>query len=229
MRTVLSDFRKSLARVRDIADDVDRNIATIMSDASVRNRYETIQCSAPVILSGFFESFLKQMAEKCIAEVCGLGRPFSTLPARIRQSHYELGGAVLAQRMKDDRGRRPSRILATVDNIAARLASVTANPYDIVWEAFGDTRANPNTETVVHYLKRFGINRPWTKVAAKTGLSAGVLQTSLDSFLLLRHECAHTGTASTVPTPSEIRAYADLLEKIAVALVDVLEEHVAAL
>jgi hypothetical protein len=56
-----------------------------------------------------------------------------------------------------------------------------------------------------------------------------VLRIALDSFLSLRHECAHTGTASTVPTASEIRDFCDLLESIASGIVKVLEDHVAAI
>jgi hypothetical protein len=229
MRTVLAEFSASLARVRDIADDNDNNVATIMSSPAVRARYETGRCAATVILSGFLESFLRQLADKCIDAVCSLRMPFSSLPAKIRHSHYEFGGEVLSRRAQDDRASRPSRIQATVDDIAARLASVTATPYDLVWEGFAETYANPNSETISQYLKKFGIDKPWEKIAAEAGSSATSLQTALDSFLALRHECAHTGTASTVPTASELRGFCDLLGTITSALVKVLEDHVGSL
>jgi|SRR5581483_1605971 len=229
MGTALSDLTSSLARVRDIADENDRNIATILSDAGARNRYETIRCASTVILSGFFESFLKQAADESIASLCALNRPFSSLPDKIKCSHYEIGGQILSRRAQDDRSKRASRIQATTENIALRLASVASTPYDLLWEAFAETYANPNSETVSQYLKRFGITKPWEKVASRTGTSAGALQTQLDSFLLVRHECAHTGTARSVPTPSEIREYCDLLERIANAILEVLDDHVSSL
>ena len=227
MQTALADFRRSLGRVRDIANDNDRNVAATLSDRALRDRYETIRCSATVILSGFFESFLKQLADKCIGAICATNRPFSSLPDRIRYSHYEFGGAVLSRRAQDDRAKRLSRIQATVENISSRLASVAAAPYDLVWEAFAETYANPNSEAMAQYLRRFGIEKAWEKIAAVAGSSATNLQTTLDTFLLLRHECAHTGTASTVPTPSEIRGFCDLLETIAASTVKVLEDHLS--
>lgn len=229
MRTVLLDFKNSLARVRDIADDVDKNISSVLSDPLARNRYETARCAATVILSGFFESFLKQLAEKCVSAICNLNRPFASLPDRLRYSHYEFGGTVLTRRTQDERSNRSSRIQASADDISFRLASVATMPYDLVWEAFAETQANPSSETVGKYLKRFGIGAPWQKIASIAGTSAGVLKTELDSFVSLRHECAHTGTATTVSTPSEIRGFCDLLERLADAIVRVLEDYLATL
>jgi hypothetical protein len=182
-----------------------------------------------VILSGFLESFLKQLADSCIGAICALNRPFSSLPDKIRYSHYEFGGAVLSQRAKDDRANRPSRVQATVDDIASRLDSVSGTPYDLVWEAFAETHANPNSETIKIYLKRFGVEKPWEKITNEVGPRPLGLQGELDSFLLLRHECAHTGTASIVPTPSEIRGFCDMLGLIGDAIVKVLGSHLASL
>jgi hypothetical protein len=231
MRTALADFRSSLERVRDIADDNDKNVSAILSDSALRNRCESVRCAATVILSGFLESFLKQLADKCIGAVSALNKPFASLPEKIQHSHYEFGGAALSRRAQDDRARRPSRIQATAHNIASRLASVASVPYDVVWEAFAETHSNPNSETIAHYLKRFGVDRPWDRLAQKQKVTTSplALQTRLDSFVLLRHECAHTGTANTVPTPSELREFCDLLDAIADAIVSVLEDHVASL
>jgi hypothetical protein len=144
----------------------------------------------------------------------------------MRSSHYEFGGAILSKRAKDDRANRASRILASTSDIAFRLSSVTATPYSLVWEAFAETRANPNSEAVGEFLKRFGVDKPWEKISLKAGSSTLTLKTRLDNFLLLRHECAHSGMSTTIPTPSEIRDICILLDKIAGAIVDVLEDHV---
>ena len=68
--------------------------------------------------------------------------------------------------------------------------------------------------SIREFLGRFDIDGGWSKLAQKTGLSERMLETSLSSFMLIRNECAHTGTATKIPTPSDIRAYCDLIEKI---------------
>ena len=165
MRTALAAFRSSVGRVRNISDENDRSIPAILSDPALRDRYETIRCASTVILSGFLESFLKELADKFVTSICALNRPFPSLPERIRHSHYEFGGAVLSRRAQYARARRSSVIKATPEDIAARLASVTSTPYDLVWEAFADTYANPNSEVIANYLRRFGVGKSWEGVS----------------------------------------------------------------
>ena len=151
MRTTLAKFRSSLDRIRDIADDIDASAFPALADPAIRARHETIQCAVTVALSGFFESFLRQVAEKFIDQLNGVNKPFALLPQRLRHTHFEQGGAVLSRRTQDDRANRTSRISATSDDIARRLASVVVGtPYQIVWEGFADTQANPGPEAVLH-------------------------------------------------------------------------------
>ena len=49
----------------------------------------------------------------------------------------------------------------------------------------------------------------------------------LQSFMLLRHECAHAGMAVTIPLPSDIRQFCDMLDLIGSAIVQVLEDYLA--
>ncbi len=105
----------------------------------------------------------------------------------------------------------------------------------MVWEAFADTGANPGPTIVASFLKRFGVTQPWVKIERKiagvtllgTGVSRSTLITQLDSLLAVRNECAHTGTPAIIPSPSEIRAYCDLLQVLGTAIVGVLEDHLA--
>lgn len=228
MRTTLAKFSSSLNRIRDIADDIDANAFPALADPAIRGRHETVQCAATVALSGFFESFLRQIAEKFIDQLNGVNRPFILLPQRLRHTHFERGGAALSRRTQDDRANRTSRISATSDDIAMRLASVVlGTPYQVVWEGFADTQSNPGPEAVSEFLKRFGIRDPWNEIASKTTRSAGTLKLELQSFMSLRHECAHSGIAITIPLPSDIRQFCDMLDLIGSAIVQVLEDYLA--
>ncbi len=64
MSNSLISFKESLTRIRDIINDVNANAAKVLKDAAVRARYETIRCATMVILSGFFESFLRTAADE---------------------------------------------------------------------------------------------------------------------------------------------------------------------
>jgi hypothetical protein len=228
MRTALAGFNSSVSRIRDIADELDNDLPNALADSFVLERHETTRCAATVILSGYWETFLKELAEEFISETCNLNRPFSSLPEKMRHTHYELGGAVLSRRAQDERAGRNSRILASSGDIATRLASVGAIPYDLVWEAFADTFSNPDDETVKDYLKRFGISRAWDEIGNRVPF-ATILRTQLKSFVALRHECAHTGSASTIPTTVEIREFCDMLATLAEGIVRVLENHLRTL
>src|SRR5258708_15670861 len=96
-------------------------------------------------------------------------------------------------------------------------------PYELVSEAFGDTRANPSAKIVREFLGRFGIESPGERLVNSSGLSESGLETTFGSFIALRNECAHTGTAGNVPTGGEIADYCDFLDKVATAIVNILD------
>ena len=228
MRSALASFNSSISRIRDIADELDNDLPNALADSFVLERHETTRCAATVILSGYWETFLKELAEEFISEACKLNKPFGSLPEKMRHTHYERGGVILSRRAQDERAGRNSRILASSSDIANRLASVSSVPYDLVWEAFADTFANPDDETVNDYLKRFGISKAWDEIGNRVHY-ATVLRTQLKSFVALRHECAHTGSATTIPTTVEIREFCDMLATLAEGIVRVLENHLQSL
>jgi hypothetical protein len=226
MYTALKNLKLSFQRVRDIADDVDRHASEALSDAALRARHETIQCALAVIVSGFLESFLKETAEELITIISSRGIPFQDLPERMRLTHFSEGGAVLKRQANEERRAKAVRMTESED-VVKRLASVLDPSYELLWEAFADTRSNPDPQTVSEFLGRFAVEDCWKKLAVSTGLTENTLQVSLKSFLKVRHECAHTGTASAIPTPGDIRGYCDLLERLASGIVQVLEDRLA--
>jgi len=223
MSKSLDSFKESLSRIRDIIDDINSNAPQALRDQSARARYETVRCAMLVMLSGFFESFIRNVADEFVTELCLRKVPFDRLPEKIRATHFMGGADVLLQRARKEKSANPMSESALT---AQKLASVTSTmPYELVSEAFGDTKANPSAGVVREFLGRFGVENPGQLLASTSGLSQSSVETTFSSFIALRNECAHTGTAGNVPTGSEIVDYCDFLDRIAVAIITLLEGH----
>jgi hypothetical protein len=226
MRTALANLRTSLQRIRDITLDIDANALRALQNRSTLEMHETIQCATTVIVSGFFESFLKDVAEAFISVVTAKGIPFLKLPPKIQKTHFEDGGAMVARKARN-RG-ETAWIMCTTHDLARRLGSVvTSVTYEIVWEAFADTKANPGPENIRCFMQRFGIAKVWPKLASKAKVSESLLITNLESYIRVRNECAHSGSALNIPTPNDVRDYCDQIDRLANAIVEVLEDHCA--
>ncbi|WP_126935446.1 HEPN domain-containing protein [Corallococcus sp. AB018] len=223
----LQSLRDSLDLVRDIANDIDANALAALASAAVRARHDTIQCASVVLLSGYFESFLKQLAEETVVTICSLGAPFSTLDKRIREAHFEHGGRVLQEVSKAARSSRPHDwVKASSADIARRLHSVSSpSGYEIVWEAFADTKANPGVDVVRDFLLRFGVQDGWDKIATHCKVTKSWAETALTNLIAIRNECAHTGRVSVIPSPSELRQFCDYLENLAEAIAALIQAH----
>jgi RiboL-PSP-HEPN len=189
-----------------------------------------MQCAATVILSGYFESFLGDIAEAFVTELCSKAIPFNSLPLRIRATHFGNGAEFLAKMSRREAAliKRDPSLHRLIDSeaIVQRMASVVSGTaYELIWEAFAEARTNPGPDTLREFLARFDIKESWKSLAAKTGLSETTIDASLTSFRAIRNECAHTGTATEIPAPSDIRGYCDLLQKVASGIAGILEGH----
>ena len=219
MRNALAGLRASADRIRKITFDIDANIALALQDRDVLQRHQTTQCALTVILSGYLESFLKEVAEAFVSEINTLKIPFSALPDRMQRAHFEVGGQILTNRMRN----RLEWVSSSPNEIARRLGSVSSFPYELVWEAFADTKQNPGPDTIEDYLFRFGLKKPWFSVTSKvvvrkSSWSKNTITTRLRSFIQVRNECAHSGQASIIPTPNDVREYCELIEEIGPAI-----------
>lgn len=223
MRTALAAFHSSLAKIEDITIDLDASVSAALASRAVMARHETIQCACTAILSGFFETFIRETAEGFITQVDGLRIPFMALPAPIQYTHHEKGGTVLQAKRKN----KPKYgwVTAPALDIQRRLASVSAVPYELVWEAFADTQANPGVDVIKDILNSFALNPPFSRIATHTTLSETMLKLNLDSFLAVRNQCVHTGTASTIPTPADIRGHCTFFKDISTGIAHALEQH----
>lgn len=229
MQNALPNLKTSLDKVRAIADDIDARALDALKDPTNQARHETTLCAATVILSGFLESFLREVAEEMIAEMCDRAVPFEQLPPKVRVTHYWEGSLHIREMARQERSADPL-VLAKAEDAARRLASVGSGqmPYEILWEAFAQTQANPGPGELSDYLKRFHIEKPLPTLAAAMNVSENNLTINLRSFIEIRNECAHTGSAKNIPTTSAVRDYCQLLEDLATGIIAVFENVLAA-
>jgi hypothetical protein len=225
MQKALPNLKASLDTVRAITTDIDSHVQDALRDPAIQARHETTLCAATVILSGFLESFLRDVAEEVISDICSRGVPFDSLPSKIRVAHYS-DGALYLQKMARQEKKEDPVVLAEAADVARRLASVGAAqlPYEILWEAFADTQANPGPEQVSSFLKRFHIDKPLPTLADAMGILENNLLLRLASFMSIRNECAHTGSARNAPTTSDVLGYCNLIEEIGKGIVAVFQD-----
>jgi hypothetical protein len=223
MQQALADFQTSLNRVRNLANDASANTSAALLDPALRERHETALSAVVVTLSGFFESFLRQTAEEYADHINKQNCPFTQLRPPIRHAHFQGGGQLLTAIGGKKRSTRHNWTTADAFDVVQRLSSVQSGMgYELVWEAFAETKGNPGPDVVRDFLERFGVDKPMDTLSQNVGQTISPL---LSSFIDVRNECAHTGQPNKIPLPSDVLGYCDLLEKIAKGIVDTLAAH----
>src|SRR5271165_66150 len=114
MRSALQRLKSAIARVRDIAADIAATTPQALKDPALLQRHNTIQCACPVVLSGYFETFLKDLAEAFIAGLHARGTPFLNLPNKIQMHHFEKGASLIVAKIQN----RAKWITATHEDMA---------------------------------------------------------------------------------------------------------------
>jgi len=101
-------------------------------------------------------------------------------------------------------------------DVVRRLASagVPQPPYELLWEAFADTKANPGPDTIGDFLRNFGVQKPLPTLATAMNVQREYLVIRLRSFMEIRNECAHTGSSSKVPPQATFRTTAILSSRL---------------
>jgi hypothetical protein len=223
IQNALDNLKASLTRVRDIAADIDAHAQCALADKAVQARHDTTLYAAAVILSGFLESFLREVAEEMITEICSRAIPFHSLPSKIRATHYWEGGEHLRDVARKERKEQPLLLTKAAD-VARRLASVasTQGPYEILWEAFADTQANPGSKEIGEFLSRFDVEKPIPTLAAAMNWTENTVVLRLESFIRVRNECAHTGATSIKLTTTDLTGYCDLIDEVGGGVVSTL-------
>jgi hypothetical protein len=228
----LADFGTSLNRIRTLANSIVSDTASALADAAVRELHETQQCGAVVLLTGYFEAFLKDLVRRYIEDLSTSGVAFLKLPENIRDKHFQGGGEELSKVVVQSSRRRPVGN-ATAEDLVTRLHSAfdSTDSYQIVWEGFADTQANPGPSVVNDIAKGLGLQDFWRQVSKHSGdptrWSDSALKTKLGDLIAKRNACAHTGTVSPIPTASDILDFADMLQAIGTGFVASLEVELA--
>jgi hypothetical protein len=234
MRHALADFDLSLQRVRALADHISANTGAALAEPALREIHETQQCGALVLLTGYFEAFIKNLVQRFVEGLSRSGLEFGELPEAIRHQHFEGGGIVLTKASQAARkGRSTPFGNATREDIVARLHSPSAaGPYQILWEAFADTQANPAPHVVKEIAENLDVRNFWPVVAQKASNSSRAWSVSsltemLNDLIAKRNECAHTGKVFPVPTAGEIIDFSEMLAAIGTGFVAALEDRLA--
>lgn len=234
MRQALADFGTSLNRIRALANSIVAATGAALSNPAIRELHETQQCGSVVLLTGYFEAFLKDLVRRYIEDLSASGVAFTGLPENMRNRHFEGGGKILSRAVEFARKGKPAPFgNATPQDIVARLHSASAGgSYQIVWEAFADTQANPGPDVVKEIAKGLGLNNFWPTVSTHSGNPArwsdSALTSQLIDLIAKRNACAHTGTVSPIPTAADILNFADMLEALGTGFVTALEAELAA-
>lgn len=227
MRQAQNNFVDSLRKIRNLVTHIAANTTSAMGNPLVLEMSETQQCATVVLLTGCFETFLKDVIRSFIAGLSSSSSDFTDLHASIRSTHFTSGGKVLTEVSKSSGSARFSGV--SKEDVVRRLYSpchsTRAKTYVILWEAFADTKANPNTDVVKQIGKSLGLDNVWTKIAinSKTSHSDSTLISTLDDLVRVRNACAHTGSVTPIPGTGKLLDYVDCLSWIAEGFVSTLE------
>lgn len=219
----VNSLRPRLDVVREIVDGHDRLAPCVLRDRQLARHLEIIRSSFTVLLSGYLEDFLKEVARLAVRELGQRRIRFQDLPDRVRRAHFRHGAEVLNSRAKESPS--PTWTQATPYDLATRLASATGPNCVLVWEAFADTGANPRFGVVKAFLKRFGVDELDQTLGQQLRRPVAATKLLLDELVDLRNECAHTGGLDNVPSPSKVRDQCDIVEEVAVAVTQILRNR----
>lgn len=165
-----------------------------------------ISCATVVLISGYFESFLKDIVSEYIAKLNALNKPLASIPYEMRMKNFTGGSEALTLAAKLDKKQKST---SKSDDLVRRLASIS-NPtsYELVWEAFADTKSNPGPDIVKNILKGVDAEHSWEEIN-KLVTKHGDLNLFLTAFIEIRNACAHTGRHSNPPTGQMLAEYVE--------------------
>lgn len=221
----LTEYISSVGHIREVCNWLSTPPALTVQALPV-NR--SMCCGCVLLLSGYFESFLKDSIETFINKLNSLRLPIASIPREMVYQHFEGGAEHVRTYSKKDKSENVDLSLIHVKDFLSRLSSITSedDEYQLVWEAFANTKSNPNTDVVKDLLSNVGIKKTWPKIN-DLATNKGQLDVFLRSFIEVRNICAHTGTHNTPPRPSEILEFCDNFEEIATCLMILLSSRIS--
>ncbi|WP_411731737.1 HEPN domain-containing protein [Paeniglutamicibacter sp.] len=233
----LHDFRSSLQACRDLAEvlEVSLTNVSILQSMNVGPDIRTAAIAGSVLLSvARFEEFIKSRADHYLKSFSKASPPItrSSLDKKL-QTQILVKNLTAAGRSKNHGVERTEdEILQELHNIAGKISS------DTIWGDHAiETKSNPGPETVRDILSLLGISGAWTYIdtefsslwdtekALEPSLKSIVHpKDELETILLWRNQCAHTGQSPTIG-PAEIRNMILFLECLSSAIDKILSTH----
>lgn len=188
------DLFDSLKVVESVADNV---ITPLSLTPGKAHQADALSCGTVVLISGYFEGYLKSIVQEFVGRLNALKKPLSTLPQSLLIQHLRVGGEILTELAKKD---KKAQTVGTSVAFASRLSSVCdpAN-YELAWEAFAETNSNPGPDVVKAILRGLDAEHSWDEINALVR-QHGQLNLFLQSFIGTRNVCAHVGVHSNPPT-----------------------------
>lgn len=223
LRKLFQVFSTSSRPIVGLMDDMDAQVAEALRNAIVREKHAAIRSASVVLLSGYLESFLRQSAEIFFDEIHGKGVRYKELPKIMHRTHFISGVNNIQRSVKDDDEFFSKTILA-LKNLTDPVSNDLSKLY---WNAFANTKGNPGPDVIKDYLRNFGVSDPFRVLAEKIRIDQNLIDITLNSFISLRNECAHTGTTRNTPTTSEVRDFVYFLRRLTLGISRALEGAVA--
>lgn len=205
--------------------------AQALRDPQLRGQHKAMQLGSIVLLSGFLESFLRGLCENYFAELLTKGIGMGNLGHQALETHLREGAGHLADLVKRESKKQPKTLndsSAFVRRLVAPILDVNKAP---VWEAFARTQGNPSAEVVKRVLAGLGIKGGLQKLESliNARYSASSIEQLLQNFVDLRNECAHTGTATSVPLPSTVIDQVYFMRVLTLGLCKMVDQHITAI
>lgn len=202
------DFISSLAIVKDVGRSLTEPKALKPSQLPITN---AVCCGTVVLISGYFESFLKDLIRQYIEAINALAKPVTDIPLNMHHIHFSGGANALKWISKKDKELKNTTMS---QDFSLRLASLSNSSGSILaWESFADTQSNPGADVLAKLMSGMQITDGWKSINDLTQCH-GSLDVFLKTFMKIRNICAHTGSHNSPPTGSDILDYAEKFEAI---------------
>jgi hypothetical protein len=206
IRSCFNEFTVSAKPIEQLMHRIHSEASLALKDPSLRSQHHAVQCGSVVLLSGYLESFIRSLCENYFTVLSMKGFGMAQLGQEFLDLHLRQGAVHLADLVKREGKQSPktfSNSSEFVRKLVAPIADATKSP---TWEAFARTQGNPSPEVLKSVLRGLGIRGglPAIEAAMKSRYSAASTQQFLQNLVDIRNECAHTGSAASIPAPSTV-------------------------
>lgn len=206
IRAPFKEFSESARPIIKLMERIQCEAPQALRDKNLLAQHNTMQLGCIVLLSGYLESFMRSVCESYFVELSNKGYGMNKLDHKYLSIHLREGAGVLSDLVKREL-KQDKHVLTDSSAFVRRLVAPIIDPTKSpVWEAFARTRSNPSPEVLGDVLQSLGIKGGFNAVETALGnkYSPNTLRELLRNLNDLRNECAHTGTASSVPQPSTV-------------------------